>query len=142
MTDRAETIAKVCAALTAHERDEASAIAGSEYPFVPIPPSRRSYTPYQCMAVFLRDGFIDRYSGDRLVCPGALRTLSVVMPEEFPAHPNWHMAKSHLVYWELFPTIDHLVPVARGGADSEDNWITTSMLKNQAKGHWTLDELG
>jgi hypothetical protein len=46
------------------------------------------------------------------------------------------------VYWELFPTVDHIVPIARGGADDETNWATTSMLRNSAKSNWTLQELG
>ncbi|MFF0818704.1 HNH endonuclease [Rhodococcus sp. NPDC003318] len=52
------------------------------------------------------------------------------------------MSQTHFAYWELFPTIDHIVPVTRGGADDESNWVTTSMLRNSAKAHWTLDELG
>lgn len=38
--------------------------------------------------------------------------------------------------------MDHIVPVARGGADNETNWVTTSMLRNSAKSNWTLEELG
>lgn len=68
--------------------------------------------------------------------------LSLILPDEFPAHPNWLMSQSHVAFWELFPTIDHLVPVARGGVDAEPNWVSTSMLHNSAKAHWTLDELG
>jgi HNH endonuclease len=93
-------------------------------------------------SIFIRDGFLDRYSGAKLVFPGALRLLSKLMPEDFPAHPNWKMTESHIVYWELFPTVDHVVPVARGGTDDESNWVTTSMLKNSAKSNWTLNELG
>ena len=33
------------------------------------------------------------------------------------------------------------MPIARGGEDSADNWVCTSMLKNQAKSGWTLEEL-
>ena len=47
-----------------------------------------------------------------------------------------------MIYWELFPTIDHVVPVAREGADDESNWVSTSMLRNAAKSNWTLEELG
>jgi len=50
------------------------------------------------------------------------------MPEESPAHPNWAVSQSHLAYRELFSSIDHLVPVPRGGADDEPNWINTSMF--------------
>lgn len=94
------------------------------------------------MRLFYRDGFLDRYSGVRLVNPGALRLLSVLLPEDFPADPNWAMSRSHFAFWELFPTIDHLHPVSRGGGDEEGNWVTTSMLRNSAKAHWTLAELG
>lgn len=52
------------------------------------------------------------------------------------------MSESHIIYWELFPTIDHVVPVARGGADDDSNWVTTSMVRNAAKSNWMLDELG
>ena len=51
------------------------------------------------------------------------------------------MAESHIVYWELFPTVDHIVPIARGGTDTADNWVTTSMVLNSAKANWTLKEL-
>src|ERR1700682_1318780 len=52
------------------------------------------------------------------------------------------MTETHPAYWELVATIDYMVPVARGGVDSEENWLTTSMLRNAAKANWTLDELG
>jgi hypothetical protein len=52
------------------------------------------------------------------------------------------MTEGHIAYWELFPTIDHIVPVARGGQDSPDNWICCSMLTNSIKSNWTLEELG
>lgn len=52
------------------------------------------------------------------------------------------MEETHQAYWELFPTLDHVVPVARGGRDDEDNLISTSMLRNSAKGNSTLEELG
>ena len=90
----------------------------------------------------MRDGFIDRYSGEKLLFPGIFRILKKELPTVFPAHLNWKMTETHLVYWELFPTIDHIYPIARGGMDKEENWITTSMLKNSAKSNWTLEEIG
>jgi len=65
-----------------------------------------------------------------------------LLPAEFPFHPNWKMDKTHQAYWELFPTLDHIVPVARGGQDDEENLVSTSMLKNSAKANSTLEELG
>ena len=52
------------------------------------------------------------------------------------------MSESHIVFWELFPPIDHVEPVARGGPDHCKNRVTTWMMRNSAKGNWTLEELG
>jgi len=139
---QADVIADVLSALITDDKHKAAEIARKEYCFSPYQSVRRRYSEYQSMRVFLRDSFTDRYSGQRLIFPGLLRMLSVILPEEFPAHKHWKMSESHIVYWELFPTIDHIIPVARGGEDVEDNWVTTSMLRNQAKGHWLLEELG
>lgn len=92
--------------------------------------------------VFVRDGFTDRYFGDPLVFPGALRAVSALSPSLFPYHRNWKQSLTHPAYWSHYPTIDHVVPVARGGADDESNVVTTSMLRNAAKSNWLLSELG
>lgn len=51
------------------------------------------------------------------------------------------MTEGHIAYWEIFPTIDHIHPVTRGGADSEENWVCCSMLTNSIKSNWTLEQL-
>lgn len=94
------------------------------------------------MSVFLRDGFIDRYTGERLLFPGTLRLLNRLLPEDFPCDDKARLSVTHQAFWELFPSLDHIVPVSRGGPDTEDNWVTTSMSRNAAKGLWTLEELG
>lgn len=140
--DQAAILARALQSLCTSGAAAASDILRAEYPFVPVVPEERRYTELQSLQVFLRDGFLDRYTGQRLVFPGVFRLLSRLLPQEFPFHPNWKMAETHPAYWQLFPTIDHVVPVARGGADSEANWMTTSMLRNAAKANWTLEELG
>lgn len=142
MSDKSGVIQRICEALLEDRPDAARQIARAEYPFVAQDAVERRYTEFRSTQIFLRDGFRDRYSGQRLVFPGTIRLLSKLLPEEFPAHPNWKMSESHLVYWELFPTIDHIVPIARGGSDDDRNWVTTSMLRNAAKSNWTLEELG
>jgi hypothetical protein len=138
---KADVLSLVCGELSTGNLEGAKNLAREEYPFMPVENAGRNYSEAKLMSLFLRDGFIDRYSGERLVFPGTLRLLSVLMPEEFPAHPNWKMSASHIVYWELFPTLDHVMPVARGGADDSSNWVTTSMVRNSAKSNWTLEEL-
>jgi hypothetical protein len=140
--EKAGILAEVCGALTNGRRAEAAAIVSERYPFAPVASAGRRYSPRQLTGLHRRDGFIDRYSGTRLVCPGALRLLSRLLPEQFPFHSNWKADVCHFAFYELFPTLDHVVPVSRGGPDAAENWVTTSMLRNSAKANFTLDELG
>ncbi len=124
------------------DTNKATHIITSYYPFQIQQRFSRNYTIYQKMKVFIQDGFIDRYTGDKLVIPGILKILSTYFPKEFPYQKNWKMTECHVAYWELTPTVDHLYPIARGGEDKEENWITTSMLHNSIKSNWTLEEVG
>jgi 5-methylcytosine-specific restriction endonuclease McrA len=137
-----ETLSRVCALLKEGDIGEAAATITRDYPFVPVLPTPRAYTESQATRVFARDGFIDRYSGERLVFPGTLRLLSLKLPEAFPYHRNWKVSETHPAFWQFCATIDHVVPITRGGTDAESNLVTTSMLRNSSKGHWLIEELG
>ena len=139
---KAGVLSDICAALDLGDSRSARATLKSRYPFVPVEKIVRRYSERQSMKLFVRDGFIDRYTGSRLINPGVLRLLHVVLGDDFPAHPHGKVSETHLAFWELFPTVDHVVPVSRGGRDDESNWVTASMLSNQAKDQWTLDDLG
>jgi 5-methylcytosine-specific restriction endonuclease McrA len=138
---RCATVATACAFLQRGEEDMARDVLKRDYPHAPEPPVRRRKDQLGCTRVFIRDGFIDRYSGERLVFTPALRVLSTALPEVFPYHPNWKTDVTHVAYWDLCATVDHLVPVSHGGADDETNWVTTSQVLNSAKGNWTLEDL-
>lgn len=112
------------------------------YPSSELPPTKRRSTPPGLTALFLRDGFIDRYGGERLVFPGVLRLLSHLLPREFPYHPNWKFGVCHTWYWDLYPTVDHEVPVTLQGPDDPDNWKTTSMRRNLIKSNRSLEDMG
>jgi hypothetical protein len=142
MTEPADVISNACAAIAQNALDQAAEVLASGYPFAPLANAGRRYSATDSMRVFMRDGFVDRYTGRRLIFPGTLRLLSQFLPDQFPFHNNWKTDVCHFGYYELFPTIDHLVPVSRGGADSAENWVSTSMLKNAAKANFTLEELG
>lgn len=144
---KGEIIEDVLYQLLKGNREECRRIVNEKYPFVPPAPKdeqvkTRRYTPVQMTKIFLRDGFIDRYSGEKLLFPGIFRVMSVELTDLFPAHSNWKMTETHIVYWELFATIDHIHPVTKGGTDAENNLVTTSMLKNMAKSNYSLDEIG
>ncbi len=137
-----EILQQVCAAASAGDLTSARAVISENWPHDPTAATKRRYGLADMMAVFRRDGFIDRYSGARLMFPGALRLIHILLPEEFPFHPNWKSSETHHAFWSLFPTIDHIVPVARGGKDEFDNWVSTSQLRNSSKSNWLLEELG
>ena len=141
-TDRASDLAAVCEAIAQRGAEAGADELAARWPFVPVPAGERDYSPLQALRVWLRDGFVDRYDGERLVFPGALRLLSLLMPEAFPYHPNWKVDETHPAYWRLHPTVDHVVPVALGGGEDDANRVTTSQLRNSAKAHWTLEQLG
>ncbi len=143
---KALIIKNLCDLLLNEKKNECIDFASSHYPFANNSISKRQYSRYEMCKVFLRDGFIrdgfiDRYSGDKLIFPGIIKLLTLEFPDIFKYHRNWKMTETHTVYWELFPTIDHLIPIARGGQDLESNWVTTSMIRNSAKSNWTLEEL-
>jgi hypothetical protein len=142
--DNSNVIRDVFDALRSSNMGRARQTIKDQYEFQIVTPSSRKYTKIESLKTFMRDGFIDRYSpsSQRLIFPGVMRLISHFMPDLFPFDSHWKMSECHIAYWELMPTIDHLVPVARGGADAESNWITTSQIRNSAKGAWTLDELG
>ncbi len=140
--EKAEIISTVCSALAAGRTDSAVSILERDYPFAPELVIKRRFRSLDYTRVFIRDGFVDRYTGERLVFPPVLRILSHALPERFPYHPNWKTQVTHPAYWELGATIDHRVPVTRGGVDEPSNWLTTSMARNSAKMNWTVEEVG
>lgn len=139
--EKIEVIEKAAQKLLSQNIAEAKALLETEYPFQKLSAQGRNYTDKEKMAQFVRDGFIDRYSGRKLVNPGMLKVLSYYLPDTFPYHAHWKMEECHNAYWELVPTVDHINPVASGGADSMENWATTSMLHNSIKSNWTLKQL-
>jgi hypothetical protein len=140
--EKTDVIAAVCHALSEGSSDLAVSVLKEHYPFTPKAITKRRYSPLESTRVFVRDGFIDRYSGEPLIFPPVFRVLSVALPTEFPYHPNWKTDVTHPAYWEIGASVDHLMPVTRGGQDDESNWITTSMAHNYVKMNWTLGELG
>ena len=140
--DRSGTILRVCEALGEGNNEDAAEILSAEYPFAPRSAFRKSFSHAQRLRVFMRDGFIDRYSGKRLVYPPVLAVLHHHLPRQFPSHRNWKMSESHIAYWELSPILDHVHPVALGGPNDESNIVTTSGVHNAMKAQYTLEELG
>jgi hypothetical protein len=141
-TDKSRVIQAAFEAILRGNYPQAAAIVQDQYSFTPLSVERKGFPPYYATKIFFRYGFIDRYSGKRLVFPPVLKIMSNALPMDFPYHPHWKMDQCHVAYWELYPTVDHVVPLARGGNGDETNLVCTSMLSNGAKANWTLEELG
>lgn len=87
-TDPALLLRSVCAALLDQRTEDAQALLRTTAPFSSSPAQKRQYTEFEKTQLFLRDGFIDRYTGKKLVFSGILRLISIRMPETFPFHPQ------------------------------------------------------
>lgn len=120
---------------------KAKELINEEYPFQMLSKEKRKYTDKQKMKQFIKDGFIDRYSGQKLINPGLLKVMSYYMPDVFPYQSHWKMSECHRAYWEYVPIVDHIIPIASGGANDVKNRVTTSMLHNSIKSNWTLEQL-
>jgi hypothetical protein len=142
MTDSTDILTALCQELSIGAKERAAALAREGYPMPRVSRYKRTYTALDVARTAMRDGFIDRYTGKRLVFPGALRLLSVLLPEELPYDSSWAYDKGHPMFWDLYATLDHVVPIARGGVDAPDNWVLASQRTNSAKAHFTLEELG
>ena len=139
--DKSKILENISNLLLENRIEEAKATIQNEYPHKHIELEKRSYTIKEKMEQFLRDGFIDRYTGKKLVNPGILKVITYYFPEEFPYDPHWKMTRTHIAYWDLIPTIDHIFPIAQGGVDTPSTWATTSMKNNSIKSNYSLDEI-
>lgn len=139
--EKSDIIKDIATMLLCNNKSAAKEIICKKYPHIYFDVEKRSYTMEQKMHQFISDGFIDRYTGEKLLNPGILKLLSHYFPEEFPYHPHWKMSETHIAYWELIPTLDHLYPIAKGGHDDPRNWVTTSMKNNSKKSNYTIDEI-
>ncbi len=142
MADPAETISEVCAALSRDDTVIAAAILNRDHPFEVPSMLGRKYTSFEVLGIWIRDGFIDRYTGQRLIFPPALRLVSDLLPSDVPYHLHGKLTECHILHWTHTSSIDHVIPISRGGSDDVSNLVTTCMAKNSQKANSTLDELG
>ena len=139
--DKSIIISDIATMLLRNDHNYAREVIKKDYPHEHFEIEKRTYTMEQKMRQFITDGFIDRYTGNKLLNPGILKIISNYFPKDFPYHPHWKMSETHVAYWELIPTLDHIYPIAKGGEDDEKNWVTTSMKNNSIKSNYTIDEI-
>ena len=141
-TNFIETIGSAVDMLLSNRTDDARRLLAPERP-PGTPASFRKAPSYTVQArVFVRDHFTCRYCGRRTLFVPVLRAISSIVPDVLPYHPHWKMSDCHIAYWQYAASIDHVVPIARGGdATSDDNLVTSCYMCNSIKQNWLLDEL-
>lgn len=80
---KTDTLEKVALQLLNQNSIKAVEILNNEYPFEYFKRSKRGVTDKIKFKQCIKDGFIDRYSGERLVNPGILKVISYYCPNEF-----------------------------------------------------------
>jgi 5-methylcytosine-specific restriction endonuclease McrA len=120
----------------------ADAVAGNPDPPPPFQSRRRRLLAEQQLAVFRRDGYVCRYCGTPTVNPATLRALAWLSPETFPYDPHWRRGRSHPLFAEIGASVDHVVPLSRGGAFRDaGNLVTACARCQRVKGVWLPEEL-
>lgn len=137
-----KAIQAACVALSEKNLAASAEIIQRQYPHKKPLNRRKTFTKTEQLKIFLRDGFIDRYSGDKLIFPGVLHILANLLPAAFPYQKNWKTAECHQAWWNLYPSIDHIKPLAFGGTNDTENLLCTSMKRNLAKSTSTPEEIG
>lgn len=138
-----DVLNKTCDLVMDNEIDTAKELIKNNYKHEFINDfDKRAMSIYERLKIFLDDGFIDRYTGKKLLFPNVLRILSLELGDVFPYHANWKMSDCHIAYWEYIPTYDHIIPISRGGKDIPENIVTTSMIMNSAKSSFLMEEIG
>lgn len=121
--------------------DLGAAVLAEVWPHAVTSRTERKISERQRFKVFKADGFRCRYSGALLFFPPYLRALSALWPEKFPYHRNGKSEITHIAYWSHLASLEHVEPVATGGPEAEDNWITTSMARNMVRSRFSLAAL-
>ncbi len=138
-SSKTDVIIHACLALEAESVDAAKKIIGTSFPFSQYVEKARFSEAIQ-VRIFRRDGFVDRYSGQRVFLPAVLNILSDLMPEEFPYQKNWKYSETHQAYSIFCANIDKVVPFA--SSTDEKNFVTTSYSNKSAKANALLKDIG
>jgi hypothetical protein len=136
-----ELLARVANAFVAGRAKEAAKLMDSirfEPPQAEATPDLR--TP-QKARVFKRDRFSCRYCGTPTIPPIILRVFSALYPVEFPFDPHWNTRVSHIAYWSVSASVDHVLARSTGGGDDIDNLVTACWSCNQLKSNVPLERL-
>ena len=111
--DKITTIKQSAKSILTGNIESAKNLINKEYPFKKLKPEGRSYTDKEKYEQFVRDGFIDRYTGEKLVNPGLLKVLSYYSRMHFHirAIGRWKNVTVPTGNWSQQLTTSFLLPL-------------------------------
>lgn len=138
-----DDLVTLTAALVARE-EAAADDAASRLNWIPSPVVPRVEPSIRVIAqVYERDRYQCRYCGQRVVLTAVARMLSRRYPDAIRYTSNWTAGKTHPVFASLSATLDHVEPVATGGAGIDPaNLACACWTCNRRKGDLALHDLG
>lgn len=136
---RADVLIYACLALEAGSAHAAEKIIATGFPFSHYLNDEKPLSEAAQLKIFRRDGFIDRFTGQKVFLPPVLTVLSEMLPDVFPNHPNWKRDETHQAHEMFNATIKKIIP--NRPAD-EFNLVTVSSKTKFVVANATLEDLG
>ena len=136
---RADALVYACLALEAGSVNAAEKIIATGFPFSGYLNDEKPLSEAAQLKIFRRDGFVDRFTGQKVFLPPVLTVLSEMLPDVFPNHPNWKRDETHQAHEMFTATVKKIIP--NRPAD-EFNLATAAYKTKAAKANATLEDLG
>ena len=136
---RADALVYACLALEAGSVNAAEKIIATGFPFSGYLNDEKPLSEATQLKIFRRDGFVDRFTGQKVFLPPVLTVLSEMLPDVFPNHPNWKRDETHQAHEMFTATVKKIIP--NRPAD-EFNLATAAYKTKAAKANATLEDLG
>ena len=136
---RADALVYACLALEAGSVNAAEKIIAAGFPFSGYLNDEKPLSEAAQLKIFRRDGFVDRFTGQKVFLPPVLTVLSEMLPDVFPNHPNWKRDETHQAHEMFTATVKKIIP--NRPAD-EFNLATAAYKTKAAKANATLEDLG
>jgi 5-methylcytosine-specific restriction endonuclease McrA len=92
--------------------------------------------------VFARDNYTCCYCGRKTIDVAIFKAISQVLPDVFPYHKNWAFDRCHFLYWTHTTSLEHVLPLARGGPNDESNMRAACYECQDAKSDARVEWLG
>lgn len=86
---------------------------------------RESISKHDQLTVFYRDDWMCRYCGEAVFFAQALKLLDSLNPNHGYYHPNGKSGAILPLFQWRWASVDHVVPVTKGGQNRLDNYVTS-----------------